>query len=160
MLTTGSNNTCIGYDAEVPSDTSDNQVRIGNTAIIYAGVEVAWTIASDRRWKSNIAQSGLGLNFVSRLNPVSYTRKNDRKQRTEYGFIAQEIEVVLKEEGVKNAGMLTIDDQGRYELRYNDLLAPMVKAIQELKAENTELTDRLAKLETLVNSSNSKLVEN
>lgn len=31
--------------------------------------------------------------------------------------------------------MLTIDGEGRYELRYNDLIAPMIKAIQELKTE-------------------------
>lgn len=35
--------------------------------------------------------------------------------------------------------MLTIDGEGRYELRYNDLLAPMIKAIQELKQQNDGL---------------------
>ncbi|MDZ7626674.1 MAG: hypothetical protein U5J96_19775 [Ignavibacteriaceae bacterium] len=35
--------------------------------------------------------------------------------------------------------MLTIDGEGRYELRSNDLLAPMIKAIQELKQQNEEL---------------------
>ena len=46
---------------------------------------------------------------------------------------------MLKEEGVINSAMLTIDGDGRYELRYNDLLAPMIKAIQELKQQNDEL---------------------
>jgi predicted RNase H-like nuclease (RuvC/YqgF family) len=54
----------------------------------------------------------------------------------------------------------TIDDAGRYEVRYNDLLAPMVKAIQELKHENDALksevltmkksNERLAELERFV----------
>jgi len=148
-ITTGSNNTCIGSGAQVPNGTSDNQVRIGNTSVTYAGVQVAWTVSSDSRWKSNIVQSDLGLDFVSRLNPVSYTRKNDDKQRAEYGFIAQEIEEVLKEAGVGNTGMLTIDDAGMYQLRYNDLLAPMVKAIQELKNENDALKNRLSKSESV-----------
>lgn len=39
--------------------------------------------------------------------------------------------------------MLTIDDNGRYELRYNDLLAPMIKAIQELKSENEQLKNQI-----------------
>ncbi len=146
FLTTGSNNTCIGNAAQVPLATSDNQIRIGDASVTYAGVQVAWTLTSDKRWKSNIVQSDLGLDFISKLRPVSYTRKNDEKKRTEYGFIAQEIEEVLKGAEVENAGMLTIDDAGRYELRYNDLLAPMVKAIQELKSQNDALKNELVTL--------------
>ncbi len=55
---------------------------------------------SDRRLKSNILNSNLGLNFITKLRPVSYTRKNDENQKTEYGFIAQEVEELLKESGV------------------------------------------------------------
>jgi len=119
---------------------------MGNGSITYAGIQVAWSVVSDRRWKSNITPSNLGLAFVSQLNPVSYTRKNDGGQRIEYGFIAQEIEEILNEAGVKNAGMITVDDEGSYELRYNDLLAPMVKAIQELKTENDGLKNELVAL--------------
>ncbi len=138
-ITTGNNNICIGYGADVPSGTLNNQVRIGNTSISYAGIQVAWSITSDKRWKENIHPSDLGLNFISKLNPVLYTRINDENQKIEYGLIAQELEQVLKEEGVINSAMLTIDGEGRYELRYNDLLAPMIKAIQELKQQNEEL---------------------
>ncbi len=144
QITTGKKNTCIGYSAQVPNADQSNQVRIGGSQVTYAGVQVAWTVTSDRRWKSDIKTSNLGLEFLSKLRPVSYLRKNDEKQRTEYGFIAQEIEEVLKEQQVERAGMITVDDEGRHELRYNDLLAPMVKAIQELKTENDELKDELA----------------
>jgi hypothetical protein len=122
-------------------------VRIGNTLVTYAGVQVAWTITSDRRWKSDIQNSGLGLGFISKLRPVSYFRNNDESQKTEYGFIAQDVEEVLKESGVENSGMITITDEGLYELRYNDLLAPMVKAIQELSEENEKLKDQSEKLQ-------------
>ncbi len=136
---TGSNNTAVGYNAQVPSGSSSNQVRIGNTAVTYAGVQVAWTVTSDRRWKRNILPISLGLGFISKLNPVSYIRKNDESKKTEYGLIAQEVEEVLKQNGVESSGMLTITDKGMYELRYNDLIAPMIKAIQELKIENEKL---------------------
>lgn len=137
---TGNNNIAIGYDAAIPLGLN-NQVRIGNTSITYAGIQVAWTITSDRRWKDNIKTVPLGLEFISKLNPVSYTRKNDISGKTEYGLIAQEFEQVLKECGVKpeETGMLNIDSEGRYELRYNDLFAPVIKAIKELKAEKDEL---------------------
>ena len=145
-ITSGSNNTCIGNNAQVPSATSDNQVRIGDSNVSYAGVEVSWTVTSDRRLKSNIVDSRLGLEFISMLRPVSYVRKNDKKKRTEFGFIAQEVEQVLKQTGVRNPGMLTIDDDGMYQLRYNDLLAPMVRSIQELRSENEQLKHELAAL--------------
>jgi len=145
-ITTGSNNIVIGSNSSVPSNTASNQIRIGNNLITYAGIQVAWTVTSDRRWKSNILSSNLGLNFISKLRPVSYTRKNDENNRTEYGLIAQEVEEVLKEEGVENSGMLTITDEGNYELRYNDLLAPMIRSIQELNEKNDKLTSENAEL--------------
>jgi len=138
-ITTGNNNIAIGYDAQVPNGTASNQVQIGNNSISFAGIHVAWSLTSDRRWKENIQPIDLGLNFISKLNPVSYTRKNDKCEKVEYGLIAQELEEVLKSERVENAGMLTITDDGYYELRYNDLLAPMIKAIQELKQQNEDL---------------------
>lgn len=138
-VTSGSNNIGIGYNSQVPSATSDNQVRIGNTDITYAGIQVSWTITSDRRYKENISLSSLGLKFLSKLKPVSYTRKNDGKAKIEYGLIAQEVEEILKQEGIENSGMLNITDEGMYELRYNDLIAPMIKAIQELSFKNEDL---------------------
>jgi len=138
-ITTGSNNIAIGNNAQVPSGTASNQIRLGNTNISYAGIQVAWTVTSDRRYKDNITTIGLGLGFISKLNPVSYVRKNDEKGKTEYGLIAQEVEDVLKELGIENHGMLTVTDEGMYELRYNDLIAPMIKAIQELKVQNEQL---------------------
>lgn len=145
--TSGSNNTAIGFSAQVPDGTASNQVRIGNINITYAGIQVAWTITSDRNLKSNISNSNLGLGFISKLRPVSYTRKNDESGKTEYGLIAQEVEETLKQEGAENSAMLTVTDNGEYQLRYNDLLSPMIKAIQELKAENDILKERIEKLE-------------
>ena len=134
----GSNNTIIGNGAVSPSG-GNNQVRIGNTAITYAGIQVAWSITSDKRWKSNIQPSNLGLDFIKKLNPVSYFRNNDESKKTEYGFIAQELETSLISSNASNNGIITKDDAGMFSVRYNDLLAPMVKAIQELEVENKTL---------------------
>jgi len=178
-ITIGSNNTAIGSNTQVPYGTSSNQVRIGNELVTYAGIQVAWTVTSDRNLKSNIFSSNLGLGFITKLRPVSYTRKNDENAKTEYGLIAQEVEEVLLQEGAENTGMLTVTDKGEYQLRYNDLIAPMIKAIQELnekseiknteisklKSENDELKkkieslesveDRLAKLEMYIIEQNN-----
>jgi hypothetical protein len=133
---TGSNNIGIGYDAQVPTASGNDQVRIGNSSIGYAGIQVAWSVTSDKRLKDGIQTSGLGLDFVTKLNPVSYYRHNDDTRKTEYGFIAQEVEESLNSSGVVNSGIITKDDEGVYSMRYNDLIAPMVKAIQELHEKN------------------------
>jgi hypothetical protein len=133
-ITIGSNNIAIGYNAQVPTATSDNQIQLGNANITYAGVQVAWSLTSDKRWKSDIQPSNLGLDFISKLKPVSYTRNNDESKKREYGFIAQDLEETLNASGASDNGIISKDDAGMYGVRYNDLISPMVKAIQEQQA--------------------------
>ena len=82
----------------------------------------------------------LGLDFVNKLSPVSFKRKG--KTRTHYGFIAQDIEQIITDLGkttTQFAPLIKSDiseakdgSEYRYGLRYEQLLAPVVKAIQEL----------------------------
>ena len=90
--------------------------------------------------------SNLGLDFITKLKPVSYFRNNDGSKKREYGFIAQELEEVLKASGTTDVGMLSKDDQGMYSVRYNDLMAPMVKAIQEQNKLIEELRAEILRL--------------
>jgi len=53
----------------------------------------------------------------------------------------------LNELGIEKAGMITIDDEGRYELRYNDLFAPLVKTVQEQQKTIEALERRIEELE-------------
>lgn len=160
--TTGtySNSTAIGYNATI---SGSNQIRIGDANITYAGIQVGWSITSDRRWKKDIQESNLGLNFISKLNPVYYTRKNDNTNKTEYGFIAQELNETLTDFGITNSGIISKDNNDMYSVRYNDLIAPMVKAIQEqqtiikdLSNQNKTLEKRLIELEKKLENSSKK----
>lgn len=130
-ITTGYHNTAIGYNAQVPNATGTNQIRIGDAAVSYAGIQVAWTITSDKRWKHDIQPSNLGLDFISKLKPVSYIRNNDVSKKREYGFIAQDLEQTLNNSGSVDNGIMNKDDNGMLSVRYNDLLSPLVKAVQE-----------------------------
>ena len=95
---------------------------------------------SDRNEKENIVATDLGLAFVNKLSPVSFKRKG--KTRTHYGFIAQDIEQIITDLGkttTQFAPLIKSDiseakdgSEYRYGLRYEQLLAPVVKAIQEL----------------------------
>lgn len=134
-LTTGFNNTVIGYGAEVPSGISSNQVRIGNSAISYAGVQVAWTITSDRRLKEKIKPITNGLTFIKALRPVMYHRTNNLMPDRELGFIAQELQEAMPQLGITNWGMIRADDKGYFTVRYNDLIAPLISAVQEQQTQ-------------------------
>lgn len=145
-ITSGSDNVAIGANAQVPNATGANQVRIGSATIGYAGVQVAWTTTSDKRWKKSIKDSELGLDFLKTLRPVSYIRNNDEKGKTEYGFIAQELEAAFEKVGDSNNGVISKDDAGMLGVRYNDFISISVKAIQEqqlqiesLQKKNEEL---------------------
>ncbi|MEM8764390.1 MAG: tail fiber domain-containing protein [Bacteroidota bacterium] len=137
-LVTGNNNTAIGENAQVPFSTGSNQVRIGNTNISLAQIQVPWTFTSDRRWKTDIKDLPYGLNLVNQLRPVDYRRKNNNGLTRETGFIAQEVEEVLQRLGYKNQGILTKDDNGYMSLRYNDFVPVLTKAIQE---QHTQIQD-------------------
>ena len=139
---------------------NSNQVRIGNTSVTLASVQVAWTTTSDNRWKSNIQKSNLGLEFIKQLNPVFYTRKDVQDNggkpiimgtttnpTTEYGFIAQELKSTLNKFNAKDNGIISKDDAGMLGVRYNDLLAPMVKAIQEQQVMIEELKAKIIQIE-------------
>ncbi len=145
-LTTGNNNTMIGNNAQPTSGGVSNQIRIGNANITSAHIQVAWTISSDFRWKSDIKNTNLGLDFINKLRPVSYYRDNDESKKTEYGFIAQEIEEALTNSGAFNNGIITKNDKGMYGVRYNDFISIMVKAIQE---QHQQIENLKNEIETL-----------
>lgn len=157
LNTTGSNNIAMGYGANLPSNTGSNQVRIGNTAITYAGIQVPWTTTSDRRLKDDIQNVPLGIDFIKELRPVDYFRKNDAGKKRETGLIAQEVDEVLEKFGYKSAGMIAKDDNGYYSLRYNDFVAPIIKSIQEISTTTDSMLERIKKLEN-ENDSLVKLV--
>lgn len=121
-----SNITAIGYQAAV---TASNTIRFGNTAITNISGQVAFTATSDKRVKKDIHPSDLGLDFIMKLQPVSY-RLIAGNGRLDYGFIAQDIEKAL--EGRKTNLITRENNTDRtYKMRGDDLLSPIVKAVQE-----------------------------
>ena len=149
--TTGTGNTAIGYQADTASldlqnatvignlaqvDAS-NKVRIGNTSVTVIEGEVAFTSSSDARLKDTIKPVNQGLVLINDLHPVSYHRINNPDSDIEIGLLAQEVESTLEKFGLSNSGMVHQPTENSYmSLRYNDLLAPIIRAIQELDAQH------------------------
>src|SRR5208337_2165790 len=101
-----------------------------NGTVTYSGLLYQ---ASDRRLKTNIASldASTTLSLVNQLNPVSYTRIDQPSQGTTLGFLAQEVQKLFPSlVTITDATPLTPD--GTLTLNYTGLIAPMVKAIQEV----------------------------
>ncbi len=102
-------------------------------------------ISSDSRWKRNIETVPLGLDFINSLNPVQYNRyaigsEEDPDGRIiegkHWGLIAQEVRTAMEEAGVTDSiAWHHNEESDKYSLAYSELISPMIKAIQELKAE-------------------------
>jgi hypothetical protein len=104
---------------------------------------------SDRRLKKDIRplEAKEGLSAIMRLEPVHYRWKDERMNKAhpggEIGFVAQNVETVLpdlvSESPQAKDAPLKLEDGLQKGLQYDRLAAPLVKAVQELKADNDNL---------------------
>jgi len=142
---------------------ADNTYDLGHSSYrwddIYATNNTIQT--SDKNLKDNITESDLGLSFIKELKPVSYKWKD--KTRTHYGLIAQDVETVLSDISKPTAdfaGFIKMEPEEeapkheenpvtetRYGLRYNEFIAPLIKAIQEQQALIETLQTKVKALE-------------
>lgn len=169
--TTFSNSTAIGASSVI---TASDQARIGDVNVTSIGGQVSWTTLSDGRFKVNVTENVPGLNFITKLKPVTYNVNKDLVNRfynvslsknikgglseTTTGFIAQDVEKAASEVGFQFSGVdKPKSETDHYGIRYSDFIPPVVKAIQEqqteieeLKAENASLKQRLEAIESLL----------
>lgn len=131
----------------------------------------SWSNFSDGRFKSKIKEDVPGLIFVNQLRPVTYhleasaldasiNRNNPKyaenkdaealatKEQIVYsGFIAQEVEASALALGYDFSGVeKPKHDNDYYALRYSMFTVPLVKAVQELSAQNDLLTAEVENL--------------
>ena len=115
--------------------------------------------SSDARLKEAVSSVGVGLGLINDLNPVRYHRINNPESDIEMGLMAQEVEATLAKHGLGNSGMVVQpDDKGYLYLRYNDLLAPMIKALQELDDASEAKDRQIAALERRLQSQQKELL--
>jgi len=141
--TTGSGNTALNplnsagaYAPVFDPTTANNRFCMGSTGVTNAYIQVAWTVVSDARDKTNFAPVPHGLEFVKALQPTAYQFRTARDSEetnggVRYGFKAQD---VLALEG---ANPVIVDNEDADKLRMIDtaLIPVLVKALQELNAK-------------------------
>jgi len=145
---TFSNAMALGYSATV---TASNRVRVGNTSVTRIGGQVGWSTLSDGRVKENINEDIVGIDFIMKLRPITYTINKDKQdmilnkvdssecvekydiEKIKFtGFIAQEVEQAATDCGYDFSGVKKpAHENDLYGLTYSEFVVPLVKATQE-----------------------------
>lgn len=148
------------------TNTGNNRVGVwaqtsapNNRYGVYSPDNIAasgWVTVSDERLKKEINPVGSALNKVLQLNPVTYYYNNEvyesfgEDQDLQYGFLAQEVELIFPEIALENAVVdpNTVPNEPRSDwstvqmdfmgMNYQALIPILTKAIQE-QQEQIEL---------------------
>jgi len=146
MSITSAGNVGIGVTAptsklqvggDVTPDTTATK-NLGSSSLRWNNIYLsnAPDVSSDARLKKNVKTSDLGLDFINSLRPVSWTWKNPNQGTTQhYGVIAQETEqAIIKAKGLDSHNIIVShnEDSDSFSVRYTELIAPLIKAIQEI----------------------------
>ncbi len=177
----GSFNTAIGYASGTNSSYSntisignngylngyDNQAFIGNLSTAWTGGNVTWSTYSDARIKVDVNEDVKGLDFITRLRPVTYYRdirtqaaltgneetedwngKYDIEAIRFSGFLAQEVEAAAITSGYEFSGLTKPrSPKDLYTLSYEVFVVPLVKAVQEQQIIIENQNERISQLE-------------
>jgi len=166
--TSGGGNIAIGWGAAYSGSsasifsitTESDRIVMGTNNNTNAYIKIAWTVTSDARDKTDIANFPYGLDFVKGLTPVSYVwdeRSNyengipdGRKKSTkkQAGFLAQDVIALEIQHGAQAKNLLIADDEQDDKLKITEtkMIPALVKAIQEL---NTLVTTQAAQIAAL-----------
>ncbi len=115
---------------------TDDDYALGTSALRYTEVYATngSIQTSDIRQKTDISLLHNGLDIINGLKPVSYKWKTG--VRTHLGLIAQDVEQTC----LRNTAVYIHDKEtDRKGLRYTELIAVIIKALQELDAKFNKL---------------------
>jgi hypothetical protein len=139
-ITYGAGMTISGYNGDVGLFVKASNGSVGiNTTNPQYELDVAGTIRgnnvspSDIRWKKAITPCDDALERVTQLQGVTFQWKDpSRGEGPQIGIIAQDVEQVFPE-------VVSTDSEGYKSIDYDKLVAPLIEAVKELKAENEAL---------------------
>ena len=148
--TTNSNIISLGYSASPSTSSVSNEITLGDSNIttLRCATNTIVTL-SDKRDKTNIKGCNLGLKFIKEIKPVQFTWKrrilddNDKNYKhngkTKLGFIAQQFQEVMSNNENEFLDLVNDNNLERLEIKQNNLIPVIVKALQELDKENMTL---------------------
>jgi len=101
-------------------------------------------VSSDARLKTDIED--IDGSLIYKLRPRKF-RMKDGSGKLRFGLIAQEVKTVLDELGIDGADLYGDENPDSLSLVYEELIAPLIAAVQEQKSRIDDLESRLSALE-------------
>ena len=184
VVTTGNHNIYMGYKTIASSNSETNTILIGmgdginnfssggsdnirigkRTSYIHTDNDSAsFSTGSDERWKKNIADNSVGLDFINELRTVTYNWKKHSEldntfseydstdvdspddTKLKYGLIAQEVKTAMDTHSVneKFEGWRADSSHpdGKQMVSNDAFVIPLIKAVQELTTRIKALED-------------------
>ena len=102
------------------------------------GGQVGWSTLSDGRFKSDVDDSKLGLDFVLALRPRVF-RLIESPAELHIGLISQEVKAVIDELSTGSEPVIfsgwrpAANETDRESLIYADFVMPLINSVKELK---------------------------
>lgn len=136
----------MGYDGVNTVVCSSTQVTIDGDTVFINGVAQS----SDKRLKTDIKYDVEDyLCVFDKLKPATFIYKDHKRRHM--GFIAQEIQEILKEENIPESNFAALCTEvaneerpiGMYSLRYGELQIMTVAKVQELNRRLSELEAKM-----------------
>ncbi len=155
-LRTYMNCTGLGAGAQV---TGSNQIQLGNaSAVPHAFAPLQ--LRSDARDKDDIRDTRLGLDFIRALRPVDFRWRvrpehaapgtaSATRPRFHHGLLAQDVRAVIEKSGIDFGGFqdhALAGGEDVLSLGYDELIAPLIKAVQQLAVTVDELRSEVVAL--------------
>src|ERR1035437_9120564 len=130
----------------------DDSTVLGTTLLSFAGIySHFYGTTSDARKKENVVDLALSLSFINRLRPVEFDYTSDEAHKKYVGLIAQEVDAAISDEGYAYPEVIVAYDADNdiYAIDHTKIVAPLIKAVQMLSAQNDALQARIAVLESI-----------
>jgi hypothetical protein len=121
---------------DLGNHTATQALNMATFNITNAGTvtATAYLHSSDRNLKDQIETIADPFGLLAAIHGSHYVWKKDGVAA--YGVIAQDVETVMPE-------AVRTNDDGVKAVEYDQLIAPMIEAIKQLKAENDQLREEL-----------------
>ncbi|MFH2143499.1 MAG: tail fiber domain-containing protein, partial [Bacteroidota bacterium] len=137
-------------------DVYTDAVGVTNLPLYIDNTGKLGYLSSSRRYKKNIIDME-NVDWLYNLRPVNFYYKNDNENILQYGLIAEEVELV-------NPKFVIYSSDGKIEtVQYNNLISPMLKALQNQNAkiskqecEIIDLKKRISDMENLLKINSKK----
>jgi hypothetical protein len=113
----------------------------GGAPVICNSLGLIGTVVSSERYKEHIRDINKGdSEAFYELHPVKFNYKQEQAGETHYGLIAEEVEKIMPE-------LVIYDREGRPDaVKYQEMTALLINAIQSLKADIDSMKATIAKL--------------